>query len=61
MSIVPTHEQLTGFLALPDDGPVVMLNLLKFKGGGGSEAPWTPSQDCDGGGNSFLESLRGGS
>lgn len=36
MSIVPTHEQLQGFLDLPDDGPVVMLNLLKFKGGGGS-------------------------
>jgi uncharacterized protein (DUF1330 family) len=37
MSIVPTHDQLKGFLALPDDGPVVMLNLLKFKAGGGSE------------------------
>ncbi len=36
MSIVPTHEQLQGFLALPDDGPIVMLNLLKFKGGGGA-------------------------
>ncbi|HEV3355038.1 MAG TPA: DUF1330 domain-containing protein [Acidimicrobiales bacterium] len=37
MSIVPTHEQLHGFLGLPDDGPVVMLNLLKFKAGGGSD------------------------
>ena len=37
MSIVPTHEQLQGFLELPDDGPITMLNLLKFKAGGGSE------------------------
>lgn len=31
----PTPEQMQGFVALPDDGPIVMLNLLKFKADGG--------------------------
>ena len=32
----PTPEQIQKFLALPDR-PVVMVNLLKFKDGGGAE------------------------
>ncbi len=32
---LPTAEQQQALLALPGDGPVVMLNLLKFKPGGG--------------------------
>lgn len=32
MSTWPTSEQLEAFLALPQDEPVVMLNLLTFKG-----------------------------
>lgn len=32
---LPTAEQQQAMLALPGDGPVVMLNLLKFKPGGG--------------------------
>ena len=32
----PTAEQMKAFLALPD-GPVVMVNLLKFKADGGAE------------------------
>lgn len=32
---LPTAEQQQALLALPGDGPVVMLNLLKFKAGGG--------------------------
>jgi uncharacterized protein (DUF1330 family) len=31
MAIYPTHEQLQAFLDAPDDGPVVMVNLLHFK------------------------------
>lgn len=31
----PTPEQMQAFVALPDDGPIVMLNLLKFKPDGG--------------------------
>jgi hypothetical protein len=31
MSTWPTNEQLEAFLALPQDEPVVMLNLLTFK------------------------------
>ncbi len=31
---LPTAEQQQAMLALPGDGPVVMLNLLKFKPGG---------------------------
>lgn len=30
MSITPTAEQVQAFVAAPDTGPVVMLNLLKF-------------------------------
>lgn len=32
----PTPEQIRGFLALDHDGPVVMVNLLKFKSNGGA-------------------------
>jgi hypothetical protein len=31
-SIVPTDDALRALAANPDDGVVVMLNLLKFKG-----------------------------
>ena len=31
----PTSAQIQAFIALPDDGPIVMLNLLKFKPNGG--------------------------
>lgn len=31
MAIYPTHEQLQAFLDAPDDGPVTMINLLRFK------------------------------
>ena len=31
----PTSAQIQAFVALPDDGPIVMLNLLKFKPNGG--------------------------
>lgn len=34
-AVEPTPEQLDSFRALPDEGPVVMLNLLKFKPEGG--------------------------
>ena len=30
-SIRPNHDQFVALLNAPDDGPVVMLNLLKFK------------------------------
>ena len=36
--ISPTAEQIKQFSELPDDGPVVMLNLLKFKPNGGRES-----------------------
>lgn len=36
-SLVPNEEALRALAANPDDGPVVMLNLLKFKRGGGSK------------------------
>lgn len=35
-ALLPTPEQMQTFLALPD-GPVVMVNLLKFKRDGGAE------------------------
>jgi uncharacterized protein (DUF1330 family) len=35
-SIRPTKNHITELLNAPDEGPVVMLNLLKFKSGGGS-------------------------
>ena len=31
----PTPGQMQAFLALPDEGPIVMVNLLKFKPDGG--------------------------
>lgn len=31
MAIYPTSEQIQALLSHPDDGPVVMLNLLRFK------------------------------
>lgn len=31
----PTEEQLSAFAAEPHDGPIVMLNLLRFKGAQG--------------------------
>jgi uncharacterized protein (DUF1330 family) len=31
MAIYPSHEQLQAFLDAPDDGPVTMINLLRFK------------------------------
>ena len=34
-AVLPTAEQRQAFAALPDEGPVVMLNLLKFKPDGG--------------------------
>jgi len=37
-SILPNPEALQAFLASPDEGSVVMLNLLKFKPDGGAEA-----------------------
>jgi haloalkane dehalogenase len=35
MAMLPTPEQMQAFLALPDDRPIVMVNLLKFKPDGG--------------------------
>ena len=34
-ALLPTPEQMQRFLALPDEGPIVMVNLLKFKPDGG--------------------------
>jgi uncharacterized protein (DUF1330 family) len=34
ISLYPTKEQLEALLAAPDPGPVVMLNLLRFRPGG---------------------------
>lgn len=34
-SLIP--ERLDAFLAAPDDGPITMLNLLRFKADGGRE------------------------
>ena len=36
--IGPTEEQVKQFSELPDEGPLVMLNLLKFKPEGGAES-----------------------
>lgn len=36
-ALTPTSEQLKAFAQLPDEGPVVMLNLLKFKSNGAAE------------------------
>lgn len=35
MAVDPTGADLKAFLAAPDDGPIVMLNLLRFKPDGG--------------------------
>jgi uncharacterized protein (DUF1330 family) len=35
MAIVPNRAQFEALAAHPDDSPVVMLNLIKFKAGGG--------------------------
>ena len=37
-NISPSPQALAALAANPDNGPVVMLNLLKFKRGGGSKA-----------------------
>ncbi len=34
-AMLPTPSQMAAFLALPDDSPIVMVNLLKFKPDGG--------------------------
>lgn len=34
-ALLPTPDQMQDFLALPDEGPIVMVNLLKFKPNGG--------------------------
>ena len=34
-ALLPTPTQMAAFLALPDDKPIVMVNLLKFKPNGG--------------------------
>lgn len=34
-ALLPDAAQMQKFLALPDDGPIVMVNLLKFKPNGG--------------------------
>jgi uncharacterized protein (DUF1330 family) len=31
MAVIPTEQQLAGLMASTDDGPVMMLNLLRFK------------------------------
>lgn len=36
-ALLPTPAQMQAFLALPDDHPIVMVNLLKFKPGGQAE------------------------
>ncbi len=36
--IEPTGDQIQQLMSLPDDGPVVMVNLLKFKPDGGVES-----------------------
>jgi haloalkane dehalogenase len=37
IALLPTQEQMHDFMALPDDHPIVMVNLLKFKPGGEAE------------------------
>jgi len=37
IALQPTREQIQALLADPSDGPVVMLNLLRFKPGGEAE------------------------
>ena len=42
--ITPTEEQLGALLASPHEGPIVMLNLLRFRPEGGAEAYGVYSQ-----------------
>ena len=45
MGIVnPTGEQMKAFAELPDEGPIYMINLLKFKPDGGRESYQTYGQ-----------------
>ena len=37
IALYPTSEQIQALLADPDDGPVVMVNLLRFKSAAGQE------------------------
>ncbi|HJR19205.1 MAG TPA: DUF1330 domain-containing protein [Actinomycetota bacterium] len=37
IALYPTPEQFQELLAAPDDGPVVMVNLLRFKDGAGED------------------------
>ena len=34
----PTGEQIKAMIAMQDEGPIVMINLLKFKPDGGMES-----------------------
>ncbi len=36
-ALMPTDEQIQGYMGIDHDGPIVMLNLLKFKPDGGRE------------------------
>ncbi len=36
--IEPGADQIKEFMQMPDDGPIVMVNLLKFKPEGGAES-----------------------
>ena len=36
--VTPTQEQMKAFAELPDEGPIYMLNLIKFKPDGGEGA-----------------------
>jgi len=36
--IEPTMDQVQQFMSLPEEGPVVMVNLLRFKPEGGAES-----------------------
>jgi uncharacterized protein (DUF1330 family) len=45
MGIVqPTKEQMKAFAEMPDEGPIFMINLLKFKADGGRESYQTYGQ-----------------
>ena len=37
MAIVPNRDQFLALAQAPDDGPVVMINLLKYRGGGSGD------------------------
>ncbi|MCP4749438.1 MAG: DUF1330 domain-containing protein, partial [Proteobacteria bacterium] len=36
--VSPTREQMAAFAELQDEGPIYMLNLLKFKPDGGEDS-----------------------